>query len=59
MANPELFQFNGSIDCAIRVYRQEGVAAFFAGVGARCAWLTPRYTIAITTYEVLSARMAS
>ena len=53
-SNPELFKFVGAVDCARQVLRREGGAAFFAGVGARCAWLTPRYAISITLYEKLS-----
>ena len=54
MANPELFAFNGSWGCAKTVLKDEGFIAFFDGVGARIAWLTPRYVIAVSMYETVS-----
>ena len=51
MANPALFQFDGAVGCAKEVLRTEGVLAFFDGVLARCMWLTPRYVIAVSSYE--------
>lgn len=53
-ANPQLFEFDGVLGCARTVLAKEGAMAFFAGVGARCAWLTPRYVIAVSAYESLS-----
>ena len=56
-ANPELFAFNNSFQCALRVFKTEGVLAFFDGVIARCCWLTPRYVIAVSLFDGLKDRM--
>jgi hypothetical protein len=39
---------------AREVLRKEGVLAFFDGVLARCMWLTPRYVIAVSSYEYMT-----
>lgn len=55
-ANPQLFAFNNSLQCAIRVYKTEGIIAFFDGVIARICWLTPRYVIAVSLFDTLKQR---
>lgn len=52
-SNPNVFQYNGAFHAAAQVWRQEGLLAFFDGVGARVLWLTPRMTAAMTVYELL------
>ena len=59
MANPDLFEFDGALGCARAVLQKEGVSAFFDGVVARCCWLTPRYVIAVSSYEYISAALQS
>ena len=56
-ANPELFDFNNGFDCAVKVYRSEGIAAFWDGVTARSAWLVPRYCVAISLFELLKQQI--
>lgn len=53
MANPELFPFKNSFECAKLVLREEGPMAFFAGVTPRIVWLTPHRAIMLATYELL------
>jgi len=53
MANPQLFQFSNSLECALQVARQEGPMAFFAGVTPRIVWLAPHRAIMLATYELL------
>jgi len=52
-ANPELFGYNNSLDCARKVLATEGFKAFFDGLTPRIIWLTPHRMIMIATYEFL------
>ena len=56
-ANPELFDFNNGFDCAVKVYKSEGITAFWDGVTARSAWLVPRYCVAISLFELLKQQI--
>jgi len=59
MANPELFPFKNSFECAKLVLREEGPMAFFAGVTPRIVWLTPHRAIMLATYELLWSWVSS
>lgn len=52
-ANPELFNFNGPIDCARHLIRNEGVAAFFSGASGRMMYMVPNMALFIPIYEGL------
>lgn len=50
-SNPKIFDYEGSIDCAVKIIKREGPLALFDGVLSRILLLTPRLTIAVTAYE--------
>lgn len=54
--NPNMFNFNNGLDCAIKVFKNEGICAFWDGVIARSAWLVPRYCIAISLFDSLKRK---
>eukprot|EP01083_Nonionella_stella_P174590 605677_1 len=58
-ANPHLFPFNNSFQCALRVYKTEGIVSFFDGVLARVLWLTPRYVIAVSMFDALKLQFST
>ena len=47
----ELLISQGPLDALLKIVRKEGVRALFDGLGARVLWLTPRISIAVSTYE--------
>lgn len=53
-ANPTLFDYTGPIDATVKIVKREGVKALFDGLGARILWLTPRLSIAVSTYSYFS-----
>jgi hypothetical protein len=55
-SNPDLFDYKNGMDAFVKIVRTEGVRALFDGVGARTLWLTPRLSIAISTYNYLLTR---
>ena len=59
MANPLLFPFDNSWQCAKLVLKNEGILAFFDGVVARCCWLTPRYVIAVSLFDSIKYALSS
>lgn len=46
--------YNGLIDCAKKVYRDEGFKAFFKGGPARILRSSPQFGFTLASYEVLS-----
>ena len=46
--------YNGLIDCAKKVYRDEGFKAFFKGGPARILRSSPQFGFTLAAYEVLS-----
>lgn len=50
-SNPTVFDYKGPVDCFMKIIKREGVNALFDGVTARVMWLTPRLSIAMTSYE--------
>eukprot|EP00968_Pinguiococcus_pyrenoidosus_P015421 scaffold1424_cov237-Pinguiococcus_pyrenoidosus.AAC.12 len=58
-SNPGVFDYEGPVDCAVKIARREGVFALFDGVGARVLLIAPRLTIAVATYEVLTGLLAA
>ena len=52
-SNPQLFDFSNPFDCAYKVWQKEGMMAFFDGVVARVLWLTPRYCIAVSLFDLM------
>jgi len=59
MANPTLFPFDNSWQCAKLVMKNEGVLAFFDGLVARCCWLTPRYVIAVSLFDTIKHALSA
>ena len=53
-SNPELFAYDGAIDCFLKILKHEGPAALFDGVSGRVGWLAPRCAIAITAFQSIS-----
>eukprot|EP00747_Dinoflagellata_sp_TGD_P093954 gnl/TRDRNA2_/TRDRNA2_165934_c0_seq3.p2 gnl/TRDRNA2_/TRDRNA2_165934_c0~~gnl/TRDRNA2_/TRDRNA2_165934_c0_seq3.p2 ORF type:complete len:140 (+),score=21.26 gnl/TRDRNA2_/TRDRNA2_165934_c0_seq3:58-477(+) len=52
-ANPELFAFRGSFDCARQLFANEGLRGFFAGSVGRVMGLAPNMAVFIPLYELL------
>lgn len=46
--------YNGLVDCAKKVYRDEGFKAFFKGGPARILRSSPQFGFTLAAYEVLS-----
>ena len=46
--------YNGLVDCAKKVYREEGFKAFFKGGPARILRSSPQFGFTLAAYEVLS-----
>jgi hypothetical protein len=40
----------GPLDALFKIVKSEGPKALFDGVGARIIWLTPRLSIAVSSY---------
>ncbi|KAI6230392.1 Calcium-binding carrier protein Aralar1 [Aphelenchoides fujianensis] len=45
--------YNGVIDCARKVYAEEGPAAFWKGTAARVCRSSPQFAVTLLTYELL------
>lgn len=43
--------YDGMLDCYAKIFRNEGVAAFFHGATPRMLWLTPFAGLQFATYE--------
>eukprot|EP00419_Tripos_fusus_P047519 CAMPEP_0172814576 /NCGR_PEP_ID=MMETSP1075-20121228/11304_1 /TAXON_ID=2916 /ORGANISM="Ceratium fusus, Strain PA161109" /LENGTH=297 /DNA_ID=CAMNT_0013654377 /DNA_START=40 /DNA_END=930 /DNA_ORIENTATION=+ len=54
-ANPELFDFEGPLDCAVKLVRREGPRALFSGAVGRMMYLAPNMAIFIPVYEKLKS----
>lgn len=52
-ANPDLFDFKGPLDCAIKLARNEGVKGLFAGATGRVMYLVPNMAVFIPLYELM------
>eukprot|EP00931_Biecheleriopsis_adriatica_P104570 TRINITY_DN79232_c0_g1_i1.p1 TRINITY_DN79232_c0_g1~~TRINITY_DN79232_c0_g1_i1.p1 ORF type:complete len:297 (-),score=29.87 TRINITY_DN79232_c0_g1_i1:42-932(-) len=52
-ANPELFDFKGPVDCALKLARVEGVRGLFAGATGRVLYLVPNMAVFIPLYELM------
>lgn len=50
-SNPELFDYKNAFDCAKKILKNEGPAAFMDGVSGRIGWLLPRCALAMTGFE--------
>jgi len=50
--------YKGLRDCIYRMAREEGVGAFFAGVGARLVWIAPFTALSLSLNEALRRRVA-
>lgn len=50
---PGLTKYDGVIDCAKKIYKEEGAGAFWKGTRARVARLSPQFGITLLTYELL------
>ena len=49
--------YNGLVDCARKVYREEGFRAFFKGGPARILRSSPQFGFTLAAYEVLSTAL--
>lgn len=58
-SNVDLFDYKGPFDAFGKIVQREGIRALFDGVGARVFWLTPRLTMAVTMYEVITQHLSS
>ena len=56
-SNMDIFDYKGPIDCTIKIIKREGVKALFDGVSARILWLTPRLSIAVSTYDYFKQKL--
>ncbi|XP_052804086.1 electrogenic aspartate/glutamate antiporter SLC25A13, mitochondrial-like [Mya arenaria] len=45
--------YTGVIDCARKIYKEEGFAAFWKGTPARCLRSAPQFGVTLLTYELL------
>lgn len=45
--------YKGILDCLVRIFREEGMTAFWKGVGARVMWVAPGTAITIACYDWL------
>jgi hypothetical protein len=52
-ANPELFSYNGPLDCVTKTVRAEGVSALFAGASGRVLYLGPAMALFFPIYDAL------
>lgn len=49
--------YKGLTDCAIKIYRHEGISAFYKGSGMRVFRSSPQFGITLLAYEVLASLM--
>jgi len=56
--NPAMFPYTTSLGAARHLLQHEGALAFMDGALARVAWMTPRMTICVATYERIKRWMA-
>lgn len=52
-SNPLIFDYTGPIDATMKIIKREGMIALFDGVAARILWLTPRLSIAVSSYDII------
>ncbi|OQS00115.1 mitoferrin [Thraustotheca clavata] len=52
------FQYRGLLDAMFQIYKQEGIKAFFRGVGPRVCVHAPSVAVSWTTFEVLKNVLA-
>ena len=52
-ANESLFQYNGIVDCFVKLLKAEGPLALFAGATGRFMYLGPGFAIWLPTYDLL------
>jgi len=45
-------QYNGMADCAVKIFRQSGIRAFFRGYGPNIIGIVPYAGIDLSIYEV-------
>lgn len=45
--------YNGLVDCAVKIMREEGFRAFWKGAVARVCRSSPQFGVTLTTYELL------
>ncbi|CAH0777344.1 unnamed protein product [Bemisia tabaci] len=45
--------YTGLLDCAAKIYREEGPRAFWKGAGARVCRSSPQFGVTLWTYEIL------
>lgn len=45
--------YNGIVDCAVKVYSQEGFGAFWKGTAARVCRSSPQFGVTLLTYDLL------
>ena len=57
-ANPDLFSYQGPIDCATKTIRAEGVSALFSGASGRVLYLGPAMAIFMPIYDALKRVLA-
>lgn len=46
-------QYNGVVDAAVKIYREEGASAFWKGSGARVFRSSPQFGVTLLAYELL------
>lgn len=54
-----LVPYKGLVDCATRMFKEEGVSSFLSGLTARCLWMGPFSAISLSLYELLKRRLAA
>lgn len=45
--------YNGLVDCAMKIYKEEGPRAFWKGTGARVFRSSPQFGVTLLSYEIL------
>ena len=58
-SNPLIFDYQGPLDALSKVVKREGVLALFDGVLSRIMWLTPRFLIAMSTYDHIKRSLSA
>ena len=58
-SNMDVFDYKGPVDAFFKIVKKEGAVALFDGVGARCFWLVPRLTVAISSFEWIKAAFSA
>lgn len=57
IASSQNVPYKGMVDCIVRMAREEGPGAFFAGVGARVVWIAPFTALSLSLNEAFRRKL--